>query len=127
MSFKEKIRLWQLEAREKNDELKLKDYQALSDKEVAKRLNQLYGLLTKQYPSYPKLMMRSFVAGLFSALGATIGLSIVLAVLAYAFVQLKGLPGIGQLLDNPKVQEALHIKVESNVGEAEIGQSGQEK
>ena len=107
MDLKEKIRLWQLEARQKNDELKLEDYQALSDKEVAKRLNQLYGLLTKQYPSYPKLMLRSFISGVFTAIGATIGLSIFLAILGFILVKLEGVPVVGEFLEKSGIEQTL--------------------
>lgn len=108
MDFWEKMRRWQMENRAKNDNLTLQDYQALSDKEVAKRLNQLYGILTKQYPSYPILILRSFISGLFTAFGATIGLSIFLAIVGYLLVKLEAVPVIGDWLNKSGVLDTLN-------------------
>jgi len=90
-SITQKIKDWQKQRREKT-------YVALTDEKVAHRLQLLLGLVEKRYPSLPRLMIRNFIGGLFTALGATLGLSIFLALLTYFLVQVQAVPIIGEYI-----------------------------
>ncbi len=60
-----------------------------------KALGQFATALEKYYNSWSNLMARSFVSGLFTALGATIGLALVLGLAGLIFDKLGFLPVIG--------------------------------
>ena len=60
-----------------------KDITPRIDKHTQQKLEILINSINNVYPSFPKLLVRSFSQGLFIALGATIGLSIVLAVITF--------------------------------------------
>lgn len=63
------------------------------DKKILISLTQALKLID-QYPK--KLFLRQFFLGLFSGLGATLGVTIVLAILSYLVHLLGGVPVIGQ-------------------------------
>jgi hypothetical protein len=71
------------------------------------KLEQFTVALDRSYGSMKRLMWRSFVAGLFSALGATIGLAIVLTILAYTIHALQLIPIIGDLIHQSHVEQIL--------------------
>ncbi len=76
----------------------------MDDKEQ-KVLDGLITAIDKAYNHPKQLMWRSFIMGLLSGLGATVGVAIVITLLGFIIRHLGGLPGIGQwLLD---VQQAL--------------------
>lgn len=66
---------------------------------VDQRLVDLTRAIQVAYGSKKYLFWRSFLAGLFSGLGATIGVAIVLAAIAYLVRHLGGLPVIGDWLN----------------------------
>jgi galactitol-specific phosphotransferase system IIC component len=53
------------------------------DKEVVKRLDYLIHAMDKAYPPVSHLIVRSFVQGVFIGLGTTVGLSIILSIIAF--------------------------------------------
>jgi hypothetical protein len=61
----------------------------------------------RAYGSMKRLMWRSFVAGIFTALGATIGVSIVLAVVAYLLSQLRGVPFLEPVIENSQIEKVI--------------------
>lgn len=81
--------------------------QAKKIKEITKKLDILISSIEKVYPSPKKLFIRSFLTGLFTALGATVGLSIVIALLTLALTYLKFLPFAGDIIENSQVEEVL--------------------
>lgn len=72
----------------------------MNDKEKADKLDQLVNIIDKTYHHPGNLMWRSFVSGLLSGLGATIGVAVVLTLLGYLLRHLGGLPVIGQWLND---------------------------
>jgi hypothetical protein len=67
--------------------------------------------IEKYYNSWSNLMARSFVAGLFTALGATVGLALVLALTGFILDWLGVLPVVGGFFSrlNEVVSQALPI------------------
>jgi len=63
-------------------------------------LNRLSLAVEKFYGSYWRLILRSFVGGLFYGLGATIGLAIVLVIIGYVLQILGVLPVVGEWFRN---------------------------
>lgn len=61
-------------------------------KEDARKFHLLLDALPRIYPPLSRLLMRSFLSGLFSALGATIGLSLVIGIITYLLKSLGLLP-----------------------------------
>lgn len=66
-------------------------------------LNQVIRSIEKVYPSTGKMIWRSFLHGLFTALGATIGLAIVISIVTYIITKANFIPreyrqGIEQVL-----------------------------
>jgi hypothetical protein len=49
----------------------------------------------RYYTSWPQLLLRSFASGLFTALGATLGLGIVLWIASFLFSHLALVPIVG--------------------------------
>lgn len=91
-----------------------KDSEKLTDHEKAmvKKIQILTQAVEKVYPTTKFLMWRSFVQGVFVALGTTVGLSIVLGVLTYIITTLKLVPGINQIIDKTQIENAIPNKVE---------------
>lgn len=52
-------------------------------------------VMHRTYGDYRQIMWRSFVSGLFTALGATVGLAIVITVFVYILERLSILPLVG--------------------------------
>ncbi len=69
------------------------------EQELEKHLEALTRAIKTTYGTTRLLLWRSFLAGLFSGLGATLGVAIVLALLAYLIRHLGGLPVIGDWLN----------------------------
>ena len=67
------------------------------EKEVEKRIDFLLHAIERTYPSLGRLMWRSFLQGLFVALGSTIGLTIFLALVTFVLNQLRFIPLINSL------------------------------
>lgn len=61
-------------------------------------IERLVSAINAVYLDKKKLFARSFLAGLFSGLGATVGLSIVLIIVGVILHYAGGLPVIGQYL-----------------------------
>lgn len=58
-------------------------------------VRSFYQAIDKAYGNWGYLMVRSFVSGIFIALGATLGLAILVAILGYVLGQLEVIPLIG--------------------------------
>lgn len=56
------------------------------------KLEKLLKSLDRVYPSTTQLIWRSFLHGLFTALGATIGLAIIVSIVTYILTQAKFIP-----------------------------------
>lgn len=77
------------------------------DRETIKKIEILTRAVEKVYPSMGSLIWRSFIHGLFLALGSTIGLSIILAVVAFLIAQFKFIPVVNDLIKNVRVEQML--------------------
>lgn len=66
--------------------------------EQEKTINALTGAIHNVYIAPRKLYARSFLSGMFSALGATIGVAIIVTILSILVRHFGGLPVIGHWL-----------------------------
>lgn len=73
-------------------------YTGSMDEKSQANLERLLRAIEKIYHTPGYLLWRSFIAGLASGLGATIGAAIVLALIGFLIRELGGLPIIGQWL-----------------------------
>ena len=64
----------------------------VGNKDVVQKMEALIRAVDKVYPKKRVLIWRSFLQGLFGAIGATIGLSIFLAFVTFFITQLKVVP-----------------------------------
>ncbi|MBI4947983.1 hypothetical protein HY844_00265 [Candidatus Berkelbacteria bacterium] len=62
------------------------------------KIDQLVKAIDRAYGSKKRLMLRGFVWGLFSGLGATLGVAIVVALLTLFIQAFGGVPFIGSVL-----------------------------
>lgn len=76
-------------------------------KAFQKKVEILIGAVDKIYPSMKVLMFRSFVQGIFVALGSTIGLAIVLGILAVILHQLQAIPIVDQAIKNMQLDKVI--------------------
>lgn len=90
---------------------KPREYFQLSqdDRIIIKKMEILTAAVEKVYPSATMLMWRSFVQGIFIALGSMIGFSIALAILIVILTQLKLMPQINNLLNNRPIERVLPL------------------
>jgi hypothetical protein len=79
------------------------------DRVVIKKLEILTQAVEKVYPSAKWLMWRSFLQGLFVALGSTVGLSIVIALLTFFLLQTQHIPFLENLVPEKQIKELLPI------------------
>jgi len=77
------------------------------DKTLEKKLDMLLSSIDRVYPAPSKLILRSFLAGAFGALGATVGLAFILFVLTLLLGQLRVLPGIGEVIQKVPLQRII--------------------
>ncbi|MFA9289276.1 MAG: DUF5665 domain-containing protein [Weeksellaceae bacterium] len=81
-----------------------KDKKTNEDKDTAKKLEILIQAVDRVYPSKQTLMIRSFIQGVFTALGATVGLTIVLAILTFVLAQLRVVPVLNTIIDQSQIE-----------------------
>lgn len=72
----------------------------ITDEEKAKKLDRLITVIEKTYHHPGSLMWRSWISGLMSGLGATMGVAIILALVGFLIRQFGGLPVIGAWLND---------------------------
>lgn len=70
------------------------------DSKQQKTLEALTAAIEKVYTQPKRMMWRSFLMGLLSGLGATLGVAIVLTLLGYLIHAVGGLPVVGDWLTN---------------------------
>lgn len=75
------------------------------EKEKLNKLERLVAVLPKIYPPMWELLFRSFLQGLFTALGATIGLSIFIAIISFILGRLGLLGELGRLGEILKINK----------------------
>jgi hypothetical protein len=63
-------------------------------KTTDQKLESFTGMLDKSFLSYPHLMRRSFVSGIFTGLGATVGVTLLFVILSLLFKVLDIVPVI---------------------------------
>lgn len=78
-----------------------------SEKELKKKLELFLSAIDDVYPSYKKLMMRSFLRGLFIGLGTTIGVSVVLTALTFVLGQLRLIPTFDQFIPETELEQSI--------------------
>lgn len=77
------------------------------EKEFLKKSQLIFSAIDKIHPSYPKLILRSFIVGIFTGLGATIGASIVISLLAFTLSQLESVPFLEGIIEKTQIQKQL--------------------
>lgn len=88
----------------------LQKFESKSNSEVEKKLDILFGLISKTYPSRKKLLLRSFLSGIATALGATVGLSLALALLTFLLNLLSNIPVFGEWFSSLGLEKFLITK-----------------
>lgn len=76
-------------------------------KAFQKKVEILIRAVDKIYPSMKVLMLRSFVQGIFVALGSTIGFAIVLGILALILNQLQAIPFFDRAIENYQLDKVI--------------------
>ncbi len=76
------------------------------DKQVIKKLEILTQAVERVYPSTKWLLWRSFLHGLFAALGGTIGFALVVA-LILLIAQLRLIPSLNAFINQTKIERVL--------------------
>lgn len=77
------------------------------DKEYIHKAEMLLKSVDKIFPSYRQLIMRSFLQGIFVALGTTIGFSIVIAIVTFMLSQLKLIPTFQYIIDRTHIEQVI--------------------
>jgi hypothetical protein len=77
------------------------------DGRTIKKIELLLEAIEAKYPSYPVLIGQSFLRGIFTGLGATIGVSIVLTLITFILAQLRVFPALERVLEQWPVEELL--------------------
>lgn len=72
----------------------------IDNKKLQNTLQTLVSSIDKVYLDRKRLMIRSFISGVFTGLGATIGLSIVLILIGFILHLLGGVPVVGTYVGN---------------------------
>ena len=80
------------------------------DHDISRKIDLLISSVERVYPTGWRLFFRSFLAGLYGALGATVGLSIAIVLLTLILTQLKIIPGVGELVKGANVEQILPKK-----------------
>lgn len=81
-----------------------------SDRNLMRKIEILTASVERIYPSTTKLMIRSFIQGVFFSLGTTIGLSILIGFLTFMFGQLQAIPAVDQILNETHLNEVVPTK-----------------
>lgn len=68
--------------------------------ELERHLQALTNAIEKTYGTTKALLLRSFLSGLFSGLGATIGVAVVVILIGYLVRHFGGLPVVGKVLND---------------------------
>lgn len=71
-----------------------------SEKSAEQKIESFAYMIDKAILSYPSLMKRSFMAGIFTGLGATLGVAIVLILLSAIVNWLGFIPFVGEAIQN---------------------------
>jgi hypothetical protein len=69
------------------------------EREIIKKIEILTRSVERVYPRIAVLMWRSFVQGIFVALGSTVGLAIVITVFTFFLHQLRFIPVVSDFLE----------------------------
>ncbi|MFW5703600.1 MAG: DUF5665 domain-containing protein [Patescibacteria group bacterium] len=72
-----------------------------------KKTSLLIAAVDKIYPSMRTLMFRSFIQGIFIAMGSTIGFAIIIAILTFIISQLKTIPFLDSIIEIIRVEEVI--------------------
>lgn len=75
------------------------------DKILAQKLEHLSKAIERTVPPAHVLMSRSFIQGLFFALGTTVGVSIVLGLVTFIISELKLIPIISDIIKQMQVEQ----------------------
>lgn len=75
-----------------------------------KKLDHVVSSIDRVYPSLPKLMGRSFLMGLATSLGATVGVTIILGILAYVLQQMRIIPYLGDIIPQDTIERLIPDK-----------------
>lgn len=84
-----------------------KDPDETHEKELQRKVEILIKSVDKVYPSIRKLMFRSFIQGLFVALGSTVGLAIFFTLLTFLLSWLQVIPGLGELIEYTHINQVI--------------------
>ncbi len=76
-----------------------------NSKDLEKKLDILLSSVDRVYPRTRTLLVRSFLAGLFTAIGTTVGLSIVIALATFTLRQLKVIPPLQMIIQETQIEK----------------------
>jgi hypothetical protein len=78
-----------------------------STKTAEQKLEAFAFMLDKSILSYRHLIKRSFIAGIFTGLGATVGVTLVFIILAALIAWIGQIPFVGDIIKNSQIQTQL--------------------
>lgn len=73
------------------------------DQKTAKKVALLLDAVERIHPPLKTLMWRSFLTGIFTGLGATVGVSIILALVTFLLGQVQVIPGLQRVSTIEKI------------------------
>lgn len=77
------------------------------DKQVIKKLEILTQAVERVYPSTKWLLWRSFLHGLFVALGGTLGFALIISAITLLIAQLRLIPPLNAFIEQTKIEKVL--------------------
>lgn len=77
------------------------------DKQNQKTLEHLLKAVDRVYHSPKQIAARSFLSGIFTGLGATVGVSIVIGLITFILNQLQLFPIIGEFIEQMRLERVL--------------------
>lgn len=80
------------------------------ERDTIRKIEILIQAVERVYPRTRVMIWRSFLHGVFVALGATIGLSIVFAVLTFLITQLKTVPVVNDIINETQIERVIPTK-----------------
>lgn len=75
------------------------------ERALEKKLDFVFRSVERVYPTIPVLLMRSFLTGLFTAIGATVGLSMVVTIVTFTLQKLNVIPPLNFLINQTQIEE----------------------
>lgn len=75
------------------------------EREIIRKIEILTRSVERVYPHLSTLMWRSFIQGVFIALGSTVGLAIIITIASFILNELRFLPVVSDFLNAVNIQQ----------------------